>query len=174
MAGISGDQVKTAFQGANPLDIGMIVAAVVIFLLSFFPYYTASVEVKGGGDLADLIGGAGSTSESVSAWHGFFGWFAALVALAVAVVLVLRLLGIGLDAATSRLVVLAGAGVVALCVILALFVFPDGGADLEGGFDLGGGITMETSTGHGIGYWLSLLLALGLVAVAALRSKADD
>jgi uncharacterized membrane protein YccF (DUF307 family) len=173
MAGMSGDQVKTAFQGADPLDLGMIAAAVVIFLLSFFPYYTAKVEVNGGGDIADLIG-TGSSSTSFSAWHGFFGWFAALVALAVAVVLVLRLLGIGLDAATSRIVVLAGSAVVALCVVLALFVFPDGGADLEGSFDLGGGVSMDTSSGHGFGYWLSLLLALGLVAVAALRSRADD
>ena len=53
---ITTDRVKDVVQNAHKFDLGMIGAGVLLFFFSFFPYYTARVEVKGGGDLADLIG----------------------------------------------------------------------------------------------------------------------
>src|SRR3954463_9531566 len=53
----------------NSLDWGIIGAGVLAFIFSLFDYYT--IEVSFGGF---------SSSGSASAWHGFFGWVAALLA----------------------------------------------------------------------------------------------
>jgi hypothetical protein len=142
-----GDQAKAALQGAHRFDIALIVIGVVAFFASFLPFYTASF---GGGGL--------SVSASVSAWHGFFGWFGILCCLAGAVVVALAVLGIAIPVPT-RLTSLAAFGLGAICLILALFVFPGGGC---------GGIP-GCDTGHGFGYWLALLLALGGTALSFLR-----
>src|SRR5579875_4016049 len=57
----------------NPLDWGILGCGVLAFIFSFVSYYTY-----------------GPFSES--AWHGFFGWFATLVALAGSVVIALDLI----------------------------------------------------------------------------------
>lgn len=147
--GVNADQMKAAVRSAHPYDLGIIAAGVLAFLFSLFSYYTYSKAI-----------GSGSTS----AWHGFFGWFAALVALAVAVLLALHLMGIRpLDASLTRLVALAGFALATLCVILALFVVPGG--------DLGG---IGIDKGHGIGYWLSLITILVGLALSFLRKDARD
>ena len=61
-AGMSADDMKRAMQEADRFDIGIVIIGVVAFLVSFFPYYTY-----------DFLG----VSANWSAWHGFFGWFAA-------------------------------------------------------------------------------------------------
>lgn len=148
------DQVKAAVRSANPLDLGIVGAGVLAFLFSLFSYYTASV-------------GLGSTSGS--AWHGFFGWFAALVALAVAALLALHLMGIRpLDAALTRTVALGGFALATLCVLLALFIVPNV-------INCGGiSICDAVNKGHGIGYWLSLIVILAGLALAFLRKDARD
>src|SRR3954454_7910684 len=58
-------------KSVNQLDWGIIAAGLLAFIFSMFSYYTVDVNIRG----------LGSGSESASAWHGFFGWAAALLAL---------------------------------------------------------------------------------------------
>src|SRR4051812_26297170 len=64
----------------NPLDWGIIGAGALAFIFSLFRYYTVTVSF-----------GGQSASASASAWHGFFGWFAALLAVAGAAVVAMDL-----------------------------------------------------------------------------------
>jgi hypothetical protein len=146
------DKTKAAFQGAHKFDLALIVIGIVAFFASFMPFYT--VHVGAGGF---------SASANASAWHGFFGWFGILCCLVGAVVVALAVLGISIPVPT-RLTALAAFGLGALCLILALFIFPGGGC---GGFD-------GCDTGHGFGYWLALLLALGGTALAFLRYQGSS
>ena len=68
---ITSGQAVDTLKGAHRLDLGVIGAGVLVFLGSLLPYYTVSVD-----------GFGASASSSVNAWHGFFGWFAAVLALA--------------------------------------------------------------------------------------------
>jgi hypothetical protein len=135
----------------NPLDWGILGTGVLAFIFSLFDYYTISVS---GGSFG------GDISESASAWHGFFGWFAALLALVGA-----ALVATAIFAPQVKLPVparLAGLGAFALatlCVILALFIIPDGGAGDIPGVD----------TGHGFGYWASLVLIIAGLVLSLMR-----
>src|SRR3954452_15250103 len=55
-------------KSVHALDWSIIGAGLLVFILSFFDWYTVDVR------------GFGSGGES--AWHGFFGWFAVLLAVA--------------------------------------------------------------------------------------------
>ena len=135
-----------ALQSANRLDLGIIGAGVIAFLASLMPYYTVNFKAFGV-----------SSGGSVNAWHGFFGWFGALLALAAAVVLVLHLMGQALPVPVRTTVLgLMGAGL--LCTILALFIFP--GGNVSG---------MGIDTGHGFGYWLALLATIAGTVLAGMR-----
>ena len=147
---MSGDQVKAAFQGAHRYDLGIIGAGVLAFIFSLFPYYTVDFSV---------------VSESFTAWHGFFGWFGTLCALAGAGLLVAKLLGATLSI-PLRLTVLALFGVALLCTMLAWFVWPGGGCQ--------GIQACEDATGHGFGYWLSLIVIAAGTALAFMRKDATD
>jgi hypothetical protein len=156
---MSADDMKRAVQEANKLDIGIVVIGVVTFLLSFFPYYTADLK----GQFAGLGGG------SESAWHGFFGWFAAFVALAVAGLIGAKMLGVQvLDASMTRLAALIGFAVALLCIILALFVIP--GGDCQGVQACEDAIDF----GHGFAYWLSALFVIGGLVLSYMRKDATD
>ncbi len=137
----------------NPLDWGILGAGFLAFVFSLFNYYTIDVT----------LGGFGSASASYSAWHGFFGWFAALLA-----VLGAAAVAVSLFAPQVHLPVparLAGLGLSALatlCVILALFVVPDGGA----------GDTPGVDSGHGFSYWISLLVIIAGLVLSLMRFQA--
>jgi hypothetical protein len=146
-----------AVRGANPMDLGMIAAGVVAFFASMLPFYTASIS-----------GGGYSISAHVSAWHGFFGWFAALVALATAVVVALPLLNVSIPFSTAQIAV-GGFGLSLLCAILALFIFPDGGS-CNGVNSIGLG-HISCNTGRGFGYWLLLLAVIVGTVLAVLRMR---
>ena len=134
-----------ALQSAHRLDLGIIAAGVIAFLASLMPYDNYSTN------------GLGGFEVSFNAWHGFFGWFGALLALAAAVVLVLHIMGQALPVPVRTTVLgLMGAGL--LCTILALFVFP-------GGNYSGAGI----DSGHSFGYWLALLATIAGTALAGMR-----
>src|SRR5947208_12117487 len=60
----------------NPLDWAILGAGLLIFIFSFVSYYTFS---------------EGGFSVSENAWHGFFGWFAMLLALIGSVVVAMEL-----------------------------------------------------------------------------------
>ena len=146
---MSGDQMKAAFQNANRLDLGIIGAGVLAFIFSLFPYYTVSVSGLGG------LGGG-----STSAWHGFFGWFAVLLALAGAVVVTLPLLGVRLPIPT-RLVALGAFAVATLFTLLALFVDP---------VNTGGLVNI----GRGFGYWATFVMIIAGLVLCVMRKDAVD
>ncbi|WP_374454046.1 hypothetical protein [Nocardioides sp.] len=151
-------QAVDTLKSADRLDLGIIGAGVLAILGSLLPYYTVSVDILGV-----------SNGDSVTAWHGFFGWFGALLALAGAAVLVAKLLGVGLPfpARTTVLGLFAGA---VLCTVLALFVFPGGSCDDA---LIGGDFCDAIDQGHGFGYWLALLATIAGTALAAMRRSAD-
>jgi len=123
-------------------DWAIIGAGVLTLLFSFFDYYTVSASFDGY-----------SVSESASAWHGFFGWFGALCALAASVALLGYLAGRLPANLPGRLVSLGGFALATLCILLALLIYPGSGY---------GGLGVHV--GHGFGYWGSLLFAIvGLV-----------
>jgi hypothetical protein len=149
---------KAAVQGANQMDLGMIAAGVVAFIASMLPFYTASVSAAGF-----------SASGHASAWHGFFGWFAALVALATAVVVALPLFKIDLSLPLSTAqVALGGFGLALVCTILALFIFPGGASCNDAS---GFGIKVSCDTGRGFGFWLMAIAVIAGAVLAYLRSK---
>jgi len=139
----------------DPLDWGIIAAGVLAFLFSFFSFYTVKVSVSGFG--VNL--GTGHGHEN--AWHGFFGWFGVLVALAAALVLALELVAKFSFPFPTRLVVLGGFGLALLCELIALVWVP---------IDTGGfGGVIKADKGHGFGYWLVLLCVLAGTGLAAKR-----
>ena len=108
----------TAFDPAavDRLDWGIIGAGVLTLLFSFFDYYTVSASF-----------GGYSVSDSASAWHGFFGWFGALVALAASAALLAHLAGRLPGNLPGRLVVLGAFAVATLSTLLALLIYPGSG-----------------------------------------------
>jgi hypothetical protein len=140
-------------KAAHRLDLATIGAGVLAFLASLMPYYTVSYSGVGG---------------SFNAWHGFFGWFGALCALAGAAVLVARILGVALPVPV-RTTVFSLFAVGAFCTLLALFVWPGGGCDDSGVMV---GVCDLFDQGHGFGYWLALLASFAGAALAAARRSA--
>ncbi|GAA5105384.1 hypothetical protein GCM10023339_01190 [Alloalcanivorax gelatiniphagus] len=157
-AAASRPDAAAALKSAHRLDLGIIGAGVLAFLGSLLPYYTISVDLFGA-----------SASESGNAWSGgFLGWFAALLALAGAGVLVARILGVSLPV-PARTTVLGLFAAAAVLTLIALFVFPGGGCD-----DLGiAGVCDGIDEGRGFGYWLALLATIAGTALAAVRRSAD-
>ncbi|MBN9620293.1 MAG: hypothetical protein J0H43_11275 [Actinobacteria bacterium] len=128
----------------NNLDWGILGAGFLAFIFSFFDYYTASY---------------GPYSGSENAWHGFFGWFAMLLAIAGAVCVGLELFAPHVKLPMpNRLLGLGLFAVATLCVILALFVSP---------IDTGG--LAGADTGNGVGYWLSLIVIIAGTVLSLMR-----
>jgi hypothetical protein len=152
----TGGQVdlKDALQGADPFDLGIVAAGVVAFFASMMPFYTVSVAT-----------GGFSISGHVSAWHGFFGWFAALLALGGAVLVALPLFKVTLPVVAHQAAV-GAFGVALLCLVMALFVTPGGGCGSAAA--LGG---IHCDTGHGFGYWLALLAVLVGFGLSVMRAR---
>lgn len=127
----------------NPLDWAILGIGFLIFIFSFFAYYTWS---------------AGPFSVSTSGWHfssgTFIGWFAMVfgVAGAVAVALGLFMPTVRLPR-SNRLV-----GLALFAASLLLYVI--------GLFAMGAGIGIGN---HGFSYWLSLILAAGGLVVSLMR-----
>lgn len=135
----------------NPMDWAILALGFFAFIFSFFSYYTASAHFEGI-----------SVSASESAWHGFFGWFAAFVALASAAVIALDIFVPQVKLPFPvRLASLIGWAVATLCVLLALAVIPDTDGAAAAGVD----------TGHGFGYWISLVLIIAGLVLSVLRLK---
>ncbi len=140
-------------KNVNPLDWGILAAGVLAFIFSLFDYYTVTVSVRG----------FGGGSASASAWHGFFGWFAALVALVGAALVAMDLFApqVKLPIPT-RLAGLGAFAIATLCVILALFVFP-------GNTDSVSGPGYSVDEGHGFGYWASLIVIIAGLVLSLMR-----
>jgi hypothetical protein len=111
----SGSGVKFDPKSVNPMDWAIFGVAFLAFIFSFLPYYTVSASFEGI-----------SRSDSESAWHGFFGWFAIILVLAAAGLLAIELFAPQLKLPVPiRLSSLIGWAVATLSVILALVVFPE-------------------------------------------------
>jgi hypothetical protein len=125
---------------------------VLAFIFSFVSYYSYTVSFKG----------FGSATGHWSAWHGFFGWFAMLLALVGSALVAMALFvpHVKLPIA-NRLGALAAYALAALCVILALFIVPS-----PGGYS-GPGL----NKGHGVGYWLSLIDILAGLVLCLMRAQ---
>jgi hypothetical protein len=154
----SADAAIDTLKSADRLDLGIIGAGVLAFLGSLLPYYTVSVDILGS-----------SNSASANAWHGFFGWFGAVLALAGAAVLVAGVLGVALPVPVRTTVLALFAGAV-LCTVIALFVTPGGSCE---DIAFGGDFCDAIDQGHGFGYWLALLASVAGLALAAVRRSAD-
>lgn len=131
-------------KSVNPLDWGLMAAGVLAFIFSFVSYYSASL---------------GPYTGHINAWHGFFGWFGTLCALAgsAAVGTAVFAPQVRLNA-PPRLISLIAYAVATLCLILAIFIIP---IDTEGipGVDLG----------HGVGFWISLIVVIIGLALSLMR-----
>jgi hypothetical protein len=103
-----------------------------------------------------------------SAWHGFFGWFAVLLALAAAALLVLHVIKVRLPIPT-RMAVFGAFALATLCMLLALLIIP-------GKIDCQGNSTCEKaiSYGHGFGFWATLICIIAGLTLAVLRLGAND
>jgi hypothetical protein len=116
-------------------------AGLLAIIFSFFSYYTASARTQ-----------IFTITEAFWAWHGFFGWFAAVVALVAGAVLATAVLG-QVHVPFHRQVTMVGFAIATVSVIVALWVLP-------GDVPHGAGV----SNGRGAGYWLSLIvIVIGLV-----------
>lgn len=131
-------------KSVNQLDWGILGAGALAFIFSFVSYYTY--------DFAGLSG-------SLNAWHGFFGWFAMLLALVGSAAVALEIFSPQTKLPfPNRLIGLGAYAVSLLCVILALFVTP--GPDFSG---------TGVDEGHGFGYWISLIVIAAGAVLSFLR-----
>ncbi|WP_375480648.1 hypothetical protein [uncultured Jatrophihabitans sp.] len=132
-------------KSVNPLDWGIVGTGVLAFIFSLFDYYTVDV-------------GFASGSESAFG-DGFFGWFAALLALAAAVVVAIELFApqVKLPIA-ARLLGLGLFAVAFLCSLITLFINP---TDVP-----------DNYYGHGFGYWASFVLIIAGLVLSLMRLQA--
>ena len=128
------------------LDWGILAAGVLAFIFSFVDYYSYSVP------------GFSQYSGSWNAWHGFFGWFAMLLALAGSGAVAMSIFAphVKLPMA-NRLLGLGAYAIAALCVLLALFIVPDP-------YGVGG-----LDKGHSFGYWASLVVIVAGLVLSLMR-----
>jgi hypothetical protein len=161
-------------QSVDVKDWVILGAGVLAFVFSFPSYYVGKATSKIAGKGCPALS-ATAVRGMESAWHGFFGWFAALVAVLAAILLALHLFGPKM-AVPIRLVVFGGFALALLSVILAFFIHP---GTAQGGTRSGqfGGctLTFEAHVGHGFGYWASLIvIAVGaVVAYLQLRDSGE-
>jgi hypothetical protein len=134
------------------LDWGILAAGLLIFIFSFFSYYTATVSLQGF---------HGSAHEN--GWHGFFGWFAVLCALlgSAAVAAALFAPHVKLPVA-NRLAALVLYAIATLCVIIAWFVTPGTSGNSFGA---------KVDYGRGFGFYADLVLIIVGLVLALMRAQ---
>lgn len=140
-------------KSVNSLDWGILGAGVLAFIFSFVSYYSYS----GKGAFASQY------SVTTSAWSGFFGWFAMLLALIGSAVVALEIFMSHVKLPVpNRLIGLGAYALATLCVILAIFIVPD---------YLGGGPGYDNAVdeGHGFGFWISLIVIVAGLVLSFLR-----
>ncbi|MCU1656264.1 MAG: hypothetical protein JWO57_920 [Pseudonocardiales bacterium] len=140
----------------NPLDWGILAAGLLAFIFSFVSYYSLKPKAA-----LCSVGGCGSVTTS--AWHGFFGWFAMLLALIGSAAVAISLFAPHVKLpAPARLIGLGAYALATLCVILAIFIVPR----------TYNGVSLPSSlvdTGHGFGFWISLIVIVGGLVLSLMR-----
>ena len=137
----------------NNLDWGILGIGALLFIFSFFGYYTWDFPSYHVGGVS--VGGG---SVSYSAWHTSGGtwlaWFAMIIGVLAAVVVALELFMPQLKfPLPSRLLALAMFAFSFLLYVIAIFAHDDFGPD----------------GGHGFSFWLSLILAAGNAVLSLMR-----
>lgn len=140
--------------GMHQFDLGLLAAGVLLFFLSFLPFYTVDV------------GGLGSGSGN--AWDSFWSWFAVLLGLAATAMILLPKFGVKLPV-PSRLIALGCWALALVCLLIALLTWPYGGDVPDALKD-----TFDEATGHGFGLYASLVVAAIATALAFMRKDATD
>jgi len=141
------------------MDWGIIAAGIFALIFSTFDYYTGTAKAEGH-----------SISSSINAWHGFFGWFATLVALAASLVLAVHILAPNVTLPIPvRLTVLSGYALSLLCMIIAGFVTP--GASSAADLSQAAGVKVTVDYGRGVGFYLSLIVILAGGVLSYLRLR---
>lgn len=145
-----GQQPKFDPKAVNPLDWGIFGAALLTFIFSFIPYYTASFSSS-----------FGSASGHINGWHGLT-WFPPIAAL-----VIIALLGLELFMPATklpvptRLTILVLWAISFLTILLGLFWVP---------IDTGGFSGIDK--GHSAGFWLSAIVVIIGGVLSFLRLKA--
>jgi hypothetical protein len=136
-------------KNVNPLDWGILAAGFLAFIFSFVSYY--SYSIKGCNECG---------SGHLNAWHGFFGWFAMLLALVGSAAVAISLFAPHVKLPVpARLAGLGAYALATLCVILAIFIVP-------GDFGAFGG---TVDKGHGVGFWISLIVIVAGLVLSLMR-----
>jgi hypothetical protein len=151
----AGSPYGTPTSGFDPksvdtLDWGILGAGLLAFIFSFMSFYSYS----------DKHCSSDCLTIHNSAWHGFFGWFAVLLAVIGAAAVALSIFASQVKMPVPpRLLGLGCFAVATLCMILALFVYP-GSASYHGLT----GSTSGADKSHGFAYWIVfILIIVGLV-----------
>ena len=145
-------------KSVNQYDWGIIAAGVLLFIFSFVSYYSYKVKASAGGFTASATG-------HVNAWHGFFGWFGMLVALVGSAAIALAIFAPHVKLPMSnRVIAMLAYGIATLCLILAIFVIP---GDTSGASGFG----IKVSKGHGVGFWISLIVVLAGLVLSLMRAQ---
>jgi hypothetical protein len=141
-----------AMPDLSPAVWTQLLAGLVAFIASMLPFYTVSVDAMGF-----------STSASASAWHGFFGWAAALLALAGSAVLAIELFAPQVKLPVPAALASVGAfGLATVFAVLAWFVWPGGSVTIPGMEDV-------FDFGRGFGFYLLLVAVVAGLVTAVLR-----
>jgi hypothetical protein len=137
----------------NPLDWAILAIGLLTFIFSTFSYYKVTVS----------FGGA-SQSATASAWHGFFGWFAVLLALVGAGLVAVAVFQPAVKLPIApRLASLFAFALASLSVILAIFIIPGSSGGSFGDF--------KVDKGHGFAFWIDLILILGGTVLTLMRAQ---
>ncbi|WGL53117.1 hypothetical protein P5P86_04670 [Nocardioides sp. BP30] len=139
------NRVQADLRSAGRIPLSLAAIGLLTLIWSFLPYYTVTFS---------SAAGFGGVSGSGSAWHGFFGWAGALLALAGGAVAILPALRVRVTVPPVTVLALFGVGFV--CTLMALFIWPGDKVSMQG-----------LDYGHGAGYWLALLFTLAGTAIAA-------
>ncbi len=159
----------------NPLDWALVAGGAIALIFSFFQYYTVELTQRFKDQLCETDQTSGSvrtlcSGDSASAWHGVFGWFGVLLLLVAALLVVVQAIAPHTlsPQAPTRLITAVLCGVGLLSTFIALFVIPHGDA---GDALAGSGLTLGDvfDFGHGFSYWLILVVAIAMTAIAVLR-----
>jgi hypothetical protein len=165
-------------KSVNPLDWGILGAALLALVFSCFAYYSyaakgpattqckdlSSIPSQYRGTLQDLCDG-----DSASAWHGFFGWFGVLLAVVGALLVAIAIFAPHVNLPFPARLGALGAFVLGIIsTLLALAVIPSwpGAATLgiaDNEYDQG------IDDGHGFSYWIVLILIIVGAALCFLR-----
>jgi hypothetical protein len=159
----------------NPLDWVPAAGAAIAFGCSFATFYTATATL--GAVAPGLPAGPQvlkAWAQQADAWHGVFGWLAAVLALVAAVVSVVapgrllhRIVALGAAATATGFIV------VAAVVTPSLPVEDQGRAALRQARGFGLDVRLSTAHGRGVGFWVAFAAIVLTLLVIVGRLRAD-